>query len=217
MATTKRPRAGGGKSSTSRSGGATASKPASRTGSAANGAAKKRTQSAKTGTTRTTAKTSRTASNGAKRTRSNASSNGATRSRSANGSARTSRARSSSSAGSRNGARSTAAQVQDGMVGKLKQTGTVVRQAADKAGRPTITVAAAAVGLAGGLALRQRHAGAHDGLTTRSMAMLQDVDAAALIGGLGKATVQLSQRSKNVARDIERVAEQAERLGKILS
>jgi putative copper export protein len=103
------------------------------------------------------------------------------------------------------------------MVGKLKQTGTAVRHAADKAGRPTITVAAAMAGLAGGLALRQRHAATHDGLTTRSMAMLHDVDAAALIGGLGKATVQLSQRSKNVARDIERVAEQAERLGKILS
>jgi hypothetical protein len=215
MATTKRSRAGTGKSRTSRSGGAAASKPASRTGSAANGAAKKRTQSAKTRTTRSTAKTARASSNGAKRTQSRASSNGATRS--ANGSARTSRARSSSSASSRNGARSTAAQMQDGMVGKLKQTGTAVRQAADKAGRPTITVAAAMAGLAGGLALRQRHAATHDGLTTRSMAMLHDVDAAALIGGLGKATVQLSQRSKNVARDIERVAEQAERLGKILS
>jgi hypothetical protein len=215
MATTKRSRAGSGKSSTSRSGGAAASKPASRTGSAANGAAKKRTQSAKTRTARSTAKTARSSSNGAKRAQPKASSNGTTRS--ANGSARTSRARSSSSASSRNGARSTATHVQDGMVGKLRQTGTAVRQAADKAGRPTITVAAAMAGLAGGLALRQRHAATHDGLTTRSMAMLHDVDAAALIGGLGKATIQLSRRSKNVARDIERVAEQAERLGKILS
>jgi hypothetical protein len=49
------------------------------------------------------------------------------------------------------------------------------------------------------------------------MAMLHDVDPAAVLGGLGKATVQLSQRSRSVARDIERVAEQAERLGKILS
>jgi hypothetical protein len=215
MATTKRSRAGSGKSSTSRSGGTAASKPASRTSSAANGAAKKRAQSAKTRTTGSAAKTARSSSNGAKRTQSKASSNGATRS--ANGSARTSRARSNSSASSRNGARSTAAHMQDGMVGRLKQTGTAVRHAADRAGRPTITVVAAMAGLAGGLALRQRHAAAHDGLTTRSMAMLHDVDAAELIGGLGKATVQLSQRSKNVARDIERVAEQAERLGKILS
>ena len=222
MATAKRSRKGSGKSSTSRSGGTAASKPASRTSSAANGAAKKRTQSAKTRAAGSAAKTARSSSNGTKRTQSKASSNGATRS--ANGSARTSRARSTSSASSRNGARSTAAHarstaahVQDGMVGKLKQTGTAVRQAADRAGRPTITVAAAMAGLAGGLALRQRHTAVHDGLTTRSMAMLHDVDAAALIGGLGKATVQLSQRSKNVARDIERVAEQAERLGKILS
>jgi hypothetical protein len=103
------------------------------------------------------------------------------------------------------------------MVGKLKQTGTAVRHVADKAGRPTITVAAAVAGIAGGLALRQRPQATPDGLAARSMAMLHDVDPAALLGGLGKATVQLSQRSKSVARDIERVAEQAERLGKILS
>jgi hypothetical protein len=107
--------------------------------------------------------------------------------------------------------------MQDRVTGKLKQTGTAVRQAADKAGRPTITVAAAVAGIAGGLALRGRHSSANDGLTSRSMAMLHDVDPAAVLGGLGKATVQLSQRSKIVARDIERVAEQAERLGKILS
>jgi putative copper export protein len=107
--------------------------------------------------------------------------------------------------------------MQNGVVGKLKQTGTAVRLAADRAGGPTVTVAAAVAGLAGGLALRQRHAATHDGLATRSISMLHDVDAAALLGGLGKATVQLSKRSKNVARDIERVADQAERLGKILS
>jgi len=107
--------------------------------------------------------------------------------------------------------------MQDGMVGKLKQTGAAVRQAADRAGGPTITVAAAVAGIAGGLALRGRHAATQESMASRSMAMLHDVDAAALLGGLGKATVQLSQRSKTVARDIERVADQAERLGKILS
>jgi len=215
MATTKRSSAGGGKSTASRSRSSAASKPASRTGSASSGSAKKRTGSAKTRTTQGTAKTARKATTAGKRTQSRASSNGTARSR--NGSARTSSARASSPAGSSNGARGTAAQVQNGMVGKLRQTGTAVRQAADKAGRPTVTVVAAVAGLAGGLALRQRHAAANDGLATRSMSMLHDVDAAALIGGLGKATVQLSQRSRNVAKDIERVAEQAERLGKILS
>jgi hypothetical protein len=214
MATTKRSRTSTAKSTTSRSRSTAASKPASRASSAGNGAARKKARAAKTRTAQAATKTARTAASAGKRAQSKASSNGTARSR--NGSARTSSARSNGSARSRNGARSTTAQMQDGMVGKLKQTGTAVRQAADKAGRPTITVAAVA-GIAGGLALRQRHAATHDGLTTRSMAMLQDVDASALIGGLGKATVQLSQRSKNVARDIERVAEQAERLGKILS
>lgn len=102
------------------------------------------------------------------------------------------------------------------MVGKLKTTGTAVRQAADKAGGP-VTVAAAVAGIAGGLALRQRHAATPDGVAARSMAALRDVDPKAVLGGLGKATVQLSQRSRSVARDIERVAEQAERVGKILS
>jgi hypothetical protein len=215
MATTKRSRTSTAKSTTSRSRSTAASKPASRASSAGNGAARKKARAAKTRTAQAATKTARTAASAGKRAQSKASSNGTARSR--NGSARTSSARSNGSASSRNGARSTTAQMQDGMVGKLKQTGTAVRQAADKAGRPTITVAAAVAGIAGGLALRQRHAATHDGLTTRSMAMLQDVDASALIGGLGKATVQLSQRSKNVARDIERVAEQAERLGKILS
>jgi hypothetical protein len=104
------------------------------------------------------------------------------------------------------------------MADKLKQTGTAVRQAADKAGRPTITVAAAVAGIAaGGLAFRQRHAAASDGVTARSMTMLQDVDPKAVLEGLGKATVQLSQRSRSLARDIDRVAQQAERVGKILS
>jgi hypothetical protein len=98
-------------SSTSRSGGAAASKPASRTSSAVNGAAKKRPRSAKTRTTRN----------------------------------------------ARHGGGGEA-------------------------------------GLAGGLGLCERHATTHDGLTTRSMAMLHDVDAAALIGCLGKATLQLSRR-----------------------
>jgi hypothetical protein len=106
--------------------------------------------------------------------------------------------------------------MQDGVVGKLKQTGTAVRHAADKAGGP-VTVAAAVAGIAGGLAFRQRHTATSDGVAARSMAMLHDVDPKAVLGGLGKATVQLSQRSRGVARDIERVADQAERVGKILS
>lgn len=212
MATTKRSTGSSSKGTASRSRSTAAKSAGAKTGSA-----KSRAQSPKTGTTRSRAKATGTASrNGASRARSTASSRGATQAR--NGSTRATKARASTNGSSRNGSRASAAtQMQDRVTGKLKQTGTAVRQAADKAGRPSITVAAAVAGLAGGLALRQRHAATHDGLTTRSMAMLHDVDASALMGGLGKATVQLSQRSRSVARDIERVAEQAERLGKILS
>jgi hypothetical protein len=212
MATTKRSTGNSPKSTAGRSRG-TAAKPAS----AKTGSAKSRAQSPKARTTRTRAKTTGSAAaNGTRRTRSKASSRGTAQSR--NGSARSTNGRSSSNGSSRNGTRAgAAAQTQERVVGKLKQTGTAVRQAADRAGRPTITVAAAVAGIAGGLALRGRHAPTNDGVAARSMAMLHDVDPAAVLGGLGKATVQLSQRSKSVARDLERVAEQAERLGKILS
>lgn len=212
MATTKRTAEAGSKNGTSRARRTTAAKSAS----AKKGATKNGTQSPKARTTRSRAKATGTASaNGVSRSRSKASSRATPQSR--NGSARSTKARSGGTSSSSNGSSRTAAGMQDGMVGKLKQTGAVVRQAADRAGGPTITVAAAVAGIAGGLALRGRHGATQESMASRSMAMLHDVDAAALLGGLGKATVQLSQRSKTVARDIERVAEQAERLGKILS
>ena len=218
MATAKRSTGSSSKSTTSRS-----RSSASKSASARNGTAKTRAQAPKAGTTRSRAKATGTASaNGASRTKSTASSRRTAQSR--KGSARSTKARSStngssrSNGSSRNGTHAGAAsQAQERVVGKLRQTGTAVRHAADKAGRPTITVAAAVAGIAGGLALRGRHTSANDGVAARSMAMLHDADPAAILGGLGKATVQLSQRSKTVARDIERVAEQAERLGKILS
>jgi hypothetical protein len=212
MATTKRSTGSSSKSTASRT-----RSTASKSASARNGSAKTRAQSPKARTTRSRAKaTGTTSTNGAGRTKSTASSRGTAQSR--NGSTRSTTARSSANGSSRNGSRAgTASQMQDRVTGKLKQTGTAVRHAADKAGGPTITVAAAVAGIAGGLALRGRHSSTHDGVTARSMAMLHDVDPAAVLGGLGKATVQLSQRSRSVARDIERVAEQAERLGKILS
>jgi hypothetical protein len=205
MATTKRSRNGAGKSTTSRSRSTAASKTASRAGTSKAGSTKGRSQSAKPRTTRSSAKTTRTT---AKRTRA-ASANGASRARSS--------ASGNGTNHSRNGTRGTTGATQDRVVRKLRQTGTAVRHATDRAGGPTITVAAAVAGIAGGLALRQRPRATPDGLAARSMAVLHDVDPSAVLGGLGKATVQLSRRSRSVARDIERVAEQAERLGKILS
>lgn len=231
MAATKRSTQGGRKSTPTRS-----RSTAAKSTSAESRSAKSEAKAApKARTTRSRAKsTGTTSANGAGRTQSSSSSRAAGQSR--NGSARSTKARPRSNGNTRNaassrgngGARSngssrngthagTAAQAQEGMVGRLRQTGTAVRHAADKAGRPTITVAAAVAGIAGGLALRQRPRSTPDGMAARSMAMLNDVDPAALLSGLGKATVELSQRSRGVARDIERVAAQAERLGKILS
>jgi DNA-binding protein HU-beta len=212
MATTKRSTGSNGKSTASRSRSTSTQKSASRTQSAKAGSAKSKAASPKRRTTSAAAKTSRASTNGAKRTQSRASSSGTTQSR--NSSRRGTSARSASAASSRNGG---TAHTQDGMVGKLKQTGTAVLQVADKAGRPTVTVAAAVAGIAGGLALRQRHAAVPDGVAARSMAKLNDVDPKAVLEGLGKAAVQVSQRSKSVAKDLERVADQAERVGKILS
>jgi hypothetical protein len=225
MATTKRSSEGGRKSTASRS-----RSTAAKSTSAKKGATKSKAQAApKPRTSRSRAKTTGTTStSGASRTQSRSSSRGTAQSR--NGSGRSTTARSGSNGNSRstsssrstgssrNGTRAgAAAQTPEHVVGKLRQTGTAVRHAADKAGRPTITVAAAVAGIAGGLALRQRPRSGPDSVAARSMAMLHDVDPAALLGGLGKATVELSQRGRVVARDIERVAAQAERLGKIIS
>jgi hypothetical protein len=214
MATTKRSSQGGQKSTASRSRSTAAKSTTTKTGSAKS----KAQATPKPRTSRSRAKTTRTTSaNGASRTQSRSSSRASAQSR--NGSARSTNARSrsnGSSAGSRNGTHAGTA-AQERVVGKLRQTGTAVRHVADKAGRPTITVAAAVAGIAGGLALRQRPRSTSDGVAARSMAMLHDVDPSELLGGLGKATVELSQRSRSVAREIERVAAQAERLGKIIS
>jgi hypothetical protein len=90
-------------------------------------------------------------------------------------------------------------------------------QAADKASGPAVTVAAAVAGLAGGLALRQRGRMVDPGIATRSKNVLRDVDPAAVLEGLGKATVELGKRSKVIARELDQVADRAERFGKILS
>jgi hypothetical protein len=103
------------------------------------------------------------------------------------------------------------------VVGRIKEKSAAVLQAADKASGPTLTVAAAVAGIAGGLALRQRPRVTHEGVAAKSRTLLRDVDPSAVIDGLGKATLQLSRRSKTIARDLDRVADRAERLGKILS
>lgn len=197
MASTKRSSGGTRKSTASRSRATSASKAASgtRTPKTRSNGRATTAQGAKT-TPKTTARTTSGAAsrNGAKRSQNGRAQSG--------GSTRTSRA----------------ASQPNGAVGTLKQKSSAVLQAADKAGGPALTVAAAVAGLAGGLALRQRnHRIVESSLTGRSRNILRDIDPSAVIEGLGKASAQLGKQSKTIARELDQVAERAERLGKILS
>jgi hypothetical protein len=197
MASTKRSSGGTRKSTASRSRATSASKAASgtRTPKTRSNGRATTAQGAKT-TPKTTARTTSGAAsrNGAKRSQNGRAQSG--------GSTRTSRA----------------ASQPNGAVATLKQKSSAVLQAADKAGGPALTVAAAVAGLAGGLALRQRnHRIVESSLTGRSRNILRDIDPSAVIEGLGKASAQLGKQSKTIARELDQVADRAERLGKILS
>jgi hypothetical protein len=86
------------------------------------------------------------------------------------------------------------------------------KDAAKKAGGPAVAVGAAAVGLAGGLALKRRSR------RPKVLGMaLPDLDVKSVAKTVGKASKQFGQTSKSVSKDIERVGDQAERIGKILS
>ena len=202
MASTKRSSGGTRKSTASRPRARSASKTASGTPSAktrSNG----RATSAKTAKPKTGATSAR---NGARTSQGRAAGGRATASR--NGSAR-------SGASARNRPASTQT---NGTAGRLKQKGAAVLQAAEKANGPALTVAAAVAGLAGGLALRQRpRLTADPGMAARSRSVLRDVDPSAVMEGIGKAAAQLGRRSKVLARELDQVADRAERFGKILS
>jgi len=197
MASTKRSSSGTRKSAATRSRAASASKAASGTSSAktrSNGrATNARTTKPKTTAARARAGTKRT---GTKRTGTTSSPK-----------ARTTR----QTAASRNGSQP------NGTAGTLKQKGAAVLHAADKVGGPGLTVVAAVAGLAGGLALRQRPRLADPGMAAKSRNMLRDVDPTAVMEGIGKAAARVGHGSKVIARELDQVADRAERLGKILS
>ena len=102
----------------------------------------------------------------------------------------------------------------NGVVGTLKS-------AAGKATGPAVAIGAAAAGVAGGLVLknRTRRKKILGVPLPRSIgkASLSDLDLKSIAKTVGKASQQLGQTSKNVSKDIERVGDQAERVGKILS
>jgi hypothetical protein len=204
VASTQKSTGGTRKSTANRSRAASASKSASGTRSAkarSNGRATTAQSASSKKTTRPSAQKS--SRNGAKRSQ-NGTAKRATASR--NGSARSGSARPRAAA---NQPQSTA--------DALKRRGSELFHAADRAGGPALTVAAAAAGLVGGLVLRQRPRMADPGIARRSRNILRDVDTAAALEGLGKATAELGKRSKLIARQLDQVGDRAERFGKILS
>jgi uncharacterized protein YjbJ (UPF0337 family) len=96
-----------------------------------------------------------------------------------------------------------------------------LKSAAGKASGPAVAIAAGAAGVAGGLVLKKstRRKKVLGVPLPRSIgkASLADVDLKSIAKTVGKASTQLGQTSKNVSKDIERVGDQAERVGKILS
>jgi hypothetical protein len=83
-----------------------------------------------------------------------------------------------------------------------------------------VAVGATAVGVAGGLVLRGRlRRKTILGVSVpRSLGKpsLPDVDVKAMAKSVGKASKQFGQTTKTVSKDLERVGDQAERIGKIL-
>ena len=95
------------------------------------------------------------------------------------------------------------------------------KNAAGKAGGPAVAVGVAAAGVAGGLALksRTRRKKVLGVALPRSIGKpsLPDLDAKSMVKSVGKASRQFGQTAKSVSKDIERVGDQAERVGKHLS
>ena len=95
------------------------------------------------------------------------------------------------------------------MVGTLKS-------AAGKAGGPAVAIGAAAAGVAGGLVLknRTRRKKILGVPLPRSIgkASLSDLDLKSMAKTVGKASKSFGQTTKTVSKDMERVAEQAERM-----
>jgi hypothetical protein len=153
-------------------------------------------RSSRSGSSRPSGGASRTKSAAATRTRSSAA-----RAQSAKRSAQT-RSNAIASDGSRSS---------NGVVGTIKET-------ALKAKGPAVAVGATAVGVAGGMILRDRmRRKTVLGIPLpRSGVMPSDRDVRSVAKSLGKASKQFGQATKSVSKDMERVGDQAERFGKFL-
>jgi hypothetical protein len=86
-----------------------------------------------------------------------------------------------------------------------------------KAKGPAVAVGAAAVGVAGGLVLKNRQ----QSKTVLGVKVPRkpsiDIDVASIAKSVGKASEQVGKTSKTIAKDMERVGDSAERIGKLLS
>jgi hypothetical protein len=145
------------------------------------------------------------------RSNSSASKSGSTPARrrsSATRSSNGSRATGTSSRSSRSASRGTQSRNGTGMVETLKQ-------GAGKAKAPAVAAGAAVAGLAGGLVLKNR-LGRKRVLGVRMPRSLTDVDVKALAKTVGDASTRFGKTTKTVSKDMERVGDQAERIGKIL-
>ncbi len=95
-----------------------------------------------------------------------------------------------------------------------------VRDVAGKAKGPAVAVGATAVGVAGGLLLRGRmRRKTVLGIPvprTLGKVSVSDIDVKDLAKAVGKASKQFGETSKSVSKDIERLGDQADRIGKIL-
>jgi hypothetical protein len=92
-----------------------------------------------------------------------------------------------------------------------------VKGAVTKVKGPAVAVGAAAVGIAGGLVLKgQQRRRRILGVPVPRAPRLSSVDVQAVAKSVGKASKRFGQTTKSVSKDIERVGDQAERIGKIL-
>jgi hypothetical protein len=146
-------------------------------------------------------------------TKARANRSGASKARAARSSAGSARSR-ASAAKRRAQAEATAVRDSNGVVG-------TIRQVASKAKGPAIAVGAAAAGAAGGVLLRDR---------TRKKKVLgvpvprsfgkskvTDLDLPEVVKSVGRASQHFGQKTKSVSKDMERVGDRAERVGKMLS
>jgi hypothetical protein len=128
-----------------------------------------------------------------------------------------SRSRSGSSArGGNGGSRSPATRRRDATTsGGVART---IKGAVAKVRGPALALGATAAGVAGGVALRGRQRRKTVlGVSVPRNPRLPDVDIKAVAKRVGRASLRFGETTKTVSRDIERVGEQAERIGKILS